>query len=285
MPAGIFPTDVPGPMFSLGLSGETTLRTFRAQTGRVRRFGHTGAMLLRGTFSWDFTVEEYNAFELWRTTEQGDGEGAFTITLTTGATALPHVARFTGLPRYTRSSSGFSVKIPVVITSRPSGVSNTWHVTYDGPPALFPYTEIGSPEMRYSESIAQNFVATSGFPFSAAQNEAVGQDLSLAWVLSPTEFDYFVEWYRTCLRFGQTKFIATFGELGTLLFTITDDVAFTIDGVSFAATLKAQATVYDPTKAIDYVYNRAEDYAGIADRWINKAEDVTPDRIINQGQP
>lgn len=285
MATGIFPSSVPGPMSTLMLKGDTTLRTFRSQTGRARRFGHTGAMLLRGTFSWDFLPDEYAAFIAWWRDDQSSGALPFSITMTTGAAAGTHTAQFVGLPRTRRSDGGYAVSIPTVVLTRPAGVAGGWAAGLSGPPASFPYTEVGFPEMAFSAEPAQNFLATTGYPEARAANVAVGQDYNLRWQLSPTEFDYFVEWYKICLRFGQAKFVATFGELGTLLFTLVSDVSLSIEGMAFSASLDVQATTYDPSVHISYVYNRAEDYASTADRWINKAEDVSPDRIINQGQP
>jgi len=285
MAAGIFPPTVPGPMASLSLDVQTTLKAYKSETGRIRRFGNTGRMLFRGTFSWDFTPDEYTAFIAWWKDEQISGTLPFSITLTTGATAGTHTAQFVGLPKVSRSEHGYTVAIPTVVLTRPSGVAGGWATAFSGPPALFPYTEVGFPEMAFARTPAQNFLATSGYPVATVTCFAIGQDYNLQWQLSPTEFDYFVEWYKICLRFGQAKFVATFGELGTLLFTVVSDVSLSIEGMAFSAMLEVQATDYDPSVHISYVYNRAEDYAGIADRWINKAEDVSPDRIINQGQP
>lgn len=285
MAAGTFPPTVPGPMTSLSLDVQTTLKAYRSETGRVRRFGHTGRMLFRGTFTWNFTPTEYAEFIAWWLDDQISGTLPFTIVLTTGALPGDHTAQFVGLPKVSRREYGYDVAVPTVVLTRPSGVAGAWAPAFSGPPALFPYTEVGFPEMAFSRTPAQNFLATSGYPVATVAGRAIGQDYSLQWQLSPTEFDYFVEWYKTCLRFGQAKFIATFGELGTLLFTVVSDVSLSIEGMAFSASLDVQATTYDPSVHISYVYNRAEDYAGTADRWINKAEDVSPDRIINQGQP
>lgn len=282
MPA--YPSTLPSPMGSFSGDAETTLRTFVSQSKRVRRFGHGNKILFNGTFSWTFLPSEYASFVTWWATTLLSGTLTFTLDMTTGGSVQNHVCQFISIPRMTRDCDVYKVSAKVKILTRPSGVSSTWFATFRGPPATFPYTEVGFPQMAYAAEAAQSFLATSGVPNVATTSAAVGTNYTFKWVLTGTAFDYLIEWYIKALRFGQAKFVASFGELGTQLYTVADELSFDLSGLNFEATMRVQGIAYDTSTALDYVFNRAEDYSTV-DRWINRAEDVAPDRKINRGQP
>lgn len=261
---------------------DTTLRTFTSASGRSRRTGGTINAVYPVTFEWAFLPEEYATFYTWWKVTQNSGSLPFTIDMRTGASILTHTCQFTELPAIRRSTGLWRVTVDAKIVARPSGISPSWVLPFVGPPATFPYSEVGFPQMSYGSKVAQNFVTTDGLSEAAVPTQQVGTDFSLSWVLTGTAFDYLLEWYSKALRFGQAKFVASFGEIGTKLFTVVDEASFNLSGMNYKFSLKVQGVDYASSGSTGYIINRAEDFT--VDRWINRAEDSAADRKINKGQ-
>lgn len=277
-----YPSSIPSPMGSIAGKVLSELNTFTSESKRRIRTGPACAMLMPCTFSWYFLPDEFATFLNWWKVTQNYGASPFTIDMLFGGSSRTITAQFTDTPKIQRATQGWRVTVPTTIIVRPSGVSASWVSPFLGPPATFPYAEAGIPQMGYTSEEAQNLLATDGYPYVAAASMPVGTDYSFTWVLTGLAFDYILEWYSKALRFGQRKFVASFGDLGAKLYTVVSDAQFSVNGVDFRFSLKVQATDYAASGGLGYVFNRAQDYA--VDIWTNRAEDSAADRKINEGQ-
>lgn len=233
-----YPGGLSAPTVSLS-GGPTDGVTRLAFTSRsLRPVGGAGAVIVKGTLTWDFLPDEYATFLAWWEGTALYGQEPFTVTVDLGGGAQEHTLQATETLSVASRVGLQTVSMPVAVISRGTNVPIGWEHFFQGVPAQCPFALI--PEQEPSAREAVNFDATEGRSTGKTFSSPRGTSLNLTFALTPLDIDYFLYWYEKVCANGRSPFVATWGDYGDKLYTFEATPRFNSQGMRSTLTLQVR---------------------------------------------